>query len=321
MASLSFCGRLNHISPHPTDGQNCIFRPQRHIYPPSKCEGSNTSIITNIKAVIQQFGTEGQLFPQSSIDDCFKVVDSEEVDFAVVPFENSTNGQVVFTCDLLRDWFILSRKPLFKIVGEQFVLIHHCLLTNATKLEDINTVYSHPQVWTQVDKFTSSKGIFDGVKKIDTLSTSKAAEMVSQDSTNTSACISSQISAELYKLPVMYANIENVENNTTRFLILGRKSLEGGADAEQITSMMFTLDHNDPGALCDVLNSFKKHNVNLTSIHSRPSHMQQWQYVFFVEASADEKSIEESVKEIKQRSLELAVMGTFKRSWRYRRDE
>lgn len=271
------------------------------------------------QAVIQQFGTDNiSIYPQQSIGDCFEAIDSRDVDYAVVPFENSTNGQVVFTYDLLRNWFLeKGQHPQFKVVAEQFVAIHHNLLTNASDITDIKTIYSHPQVWTQVNNFL--KTIPKEVTRIDVGSTSKAAEIVSQDTTNESAAISSFMSSEIYRLPILQKSIEDNSNNTTRFLILGYSQPPNDDDnstSKKVSSIMFRLNHDDPGALCDVLVKFKEYGITLTSINSRPANLQPWQYVFFVEMIGD---IHEGklVEEIKESCLDLVILGTFKRSWRY----
>ncbi|KHC78801.1 prephenate dehydratase [Candida albicans SC5314] len=286
------------------------------------------------QALIQQFGTENvSIYPQQSIGDCFQILNEKKVDYAVVPFENSTNGQVVFTYDLLRDWYFqTSTPPKFRIIAEQFVSIHHNLLTNASKIEDIKTIYSHPQVWTQVNKFLQS--LPQQITKIDVGSTSKAAEIVSQDTITTSgsssAAISSYMSSELYKLPILKEGIEDNQSNTTRFLILGYDSPispppppasnndddNSKRNTTIVSSIMFTLNHDDPGALCDVLVKFKEYGITLTSINSRPANLKPWQYVFFVEMIGDIHQ-EGLVEKIKESCLELVILGVFQRSWRY----
>ncbi|KAI5970399.1 PHA2 [Candida margitis] len=270
------------------------------------------------QAVLQQFGTnEIEISPQASIGECFQAINSHSVDFAVVPFENSTNGQVVFTYDLLRDWFLKGEpKCNFKIVGEQFVSIHHNLLSNGS-LEDIETVYSHPQVWTQVGGYIST--LPSGITKIDVGSTSKAAELVSQDKTNKSAAISSLMSSKLYNLPILKANIEDNVSNTTRFLILGYTEPPvdetNHKNHQKVTSIMFTLPHTDPGALCDVLVQFKENGINLSSISSRPANLQLWQYAFFVETVG--KITTDVLKSIQKSCRDVAILGEFNRNWRY----
>lgn len=288
--------------------------------------------------MIQQFGTDITALPQKTIGDCFEAINNHDVNYAIVPFENSTNGQVVFTYDLLRDWYLSpttssSPPPSFKIVGEQYVSIHHNFLTNAKSIDDITTIYSHPQVWTQVTKFLA--GIKKNIVKIDVGSTSKAAEMVSQDKTNSTAAISSKMSAVLYGLPMMHESIEDNVTNTTRFLVLGydyppsppppsKEDNPDQIDQEEgtmITSLMFTIDNeSNPGSLCDVLLKFKTHGINLTSITSRPAGNlnQPWTYVFFVELLGPLKNEDKVwVDELGIQGLKVVVLGSFKRSWRY----
>ncbi|ABN68609.2 Prephenate dehydratase (PDT) [Scheffersomyces stipitis CBS 6054] len=286
------------------------------------------------QAVIQQFGNKDNvsIYPVKTISDCFKEIHSKNVDFAVVPLENSINGGVVFTFDLIRDWFIpsLQNNSRQNDDTEQFVSIHHNFLTRAEDVSKITCIYSHPQVWTQVTGFLST--IPASIPRIDSTSTSKAAELVNGDESNTSACISSQMSSDLYQLPIRNANIEDNPNNTTRFLVLGYEKPPAPSPSpapevgeperpdSRITSIIFTLNHNDPGALCDVLYEFKKNGVNLTSITSRPSHLKQWQYVFFAEVIGDSSSDANIAKGIESASSicsELVVLGSFDRSWRY----
>lgn len=281
---------------------------------------------------MQQFGqTDVEALPQPSIGACFELLNGNKVDFAVVPFENSTNGLVVFTFDLLRDWFIPvepKREPAtFRVVAEQFVAIQHYFLSNATDLAKVTKVYSHPQVWGQVTKFLTLGILRADVARIDTGSTAQAAEMVAADSENTSACICLKASADLYQLPVRAAEVEDVKGNTTRFLVLGHTAAKppqnerNSPEKEEgsLTSAMFVLNHDDPGALCLALDSFRNSNINLTSINSRPSGQSRWQYVFFVEAQGDieEPQMQQSIESLKQCCETVVVLGSFSRSWRY----
>lgn len=201
-------------------------------------------------------------------------------------------------------------------MGEQFVSIHHNLLSNGS-LDSINTIYSHPQVWTQVCGYLST--LPKSITRIDVGSTSKAAELVSEDKTNKSAAISSLMSSKLYNLPILKANIEDNVSNTTRFLILGYKEPPAhdtnNKEVEKVTSLMFTLPHDDPGALCDVLVQFKENGINLTSISSRPANLQPWQYVFFVETVG--KINNEVLKSIQKLCRDVAILGEFNRNWRF----
>lgn len=287
-----------------------------------------SQIPLTFQAVTQQFGDDPlrtTIFPQPSIAACFDSLHLKEVDFAVVPFENSTNGQVVFTYDLLRDWFLSAQeenKPTFHIVAEQFVSIHHYLYSNAASLKDVSRLYSHPQVWGQVGNFLARENFNGKVTRVDTSSTAVAAEMVFKDATNTSACISSRMSGSLYNLQIKQENVEDLSGNTTRFLVLGHgPSLAPEIVNEKNTSMtmlLFKLNGDDPGALCSALSSFKEHGINLQSIASRPSKQTPWEYVFFVEAQEDSSSehFRKSLRLLHESCETVVVLGLFVRAWR-----
>lgn len=279
--------------------------------------------------MVQQFGEfpDLSIIPQPSIGSCFDVLGAGSVDFAVVPFENSTNGQVVFTYDLLRDWFIGENenlRPNFEVVGEQFVAIHHYLLSNASDESSIKVIYSHPQVWGQVTRVLKD---YAKCTKVDVSSTAEAARMVSEDATNTTACISSKMSAQLRNLPVIRAEVEDTPDNTTRFLVLGSKAPPKAQQISNIsqdtpdrvlsiTSVMFTLNNDDPGALMSALDSFKQHDINLKSIASRPSGKSKWLYAFFVEAEGSVKSatMKSAIRRLQDSCSDVVILGSFERS-------
>lgn len=273
-------------------------------------------IYTNIiQAVLQEFGENIEIYPQQSIGDCFKAVDDKAVDYSVVPFENSTNGQVVFTYDLIRDWYMKTH-PKFKIVGEQFVSIHHNLLSQELDVNSITKIYSHPQVWGQVTNFMST--LKPDVVRVDTSSTSKAAELVKLSSEKGVACISSSMCSKLYNLPIIKHNVEDNTGNTTRFLILGESPLPSKTKhSKHVTSIIFTVNQDqEPGSLCSALMIFQQNNVNLITINSRPSTEKNWHYAFFVEMIGNyelDENIKKSMIELKQKTSELVVLGTFER--------
>lgn len=229
-------------------------------------------------AALQQFPTV-LLTPVPTIAAAFAAVSSTAT-HAVVPLENSTNGQVLFTYDLLRDWFVQRNRPPFVVVAEQFVAIHHCLLLRAPRVEDILVVYSHPQVWGQCAEWLGQHQL----EQVDTTSTARAAELaaagVADENGKYPAAICSTTAAGIYNVPVLQANIEDDHENTTRFLVIGR---DGPQDLDGITLLAFSISHGDPGALGRVLLHLSQHGLNLTSVTSRPLKVVQWQYVFFVE--------------------------------------
>jgi prephenate dehydratase len=261
-------------------------------------------------------------FPQAYTGpDIFEALQSDQVTWGVVPFENSTNGSVVSTLDLFADR--ANQFPDLSVCGEAYLDVHHYLLDNhaveATlnefaeisrsstpapqvpdpqkpltqprlSLKHIERIYSHPQAFGQCEIFLGA--YLKGVERIDVSSTSKAAELVKADTTRTSAAIASEVAAKVHGLAVLAKGIEDREDNTTRFFIL-RKGLGTvqSKDASQMRKgrpatkslVSFTVDHRSPSALADVLHCFNQYKLNLTSINSRPSRVTPFQYIFFVE--------------------------------------
>ncbi|CAI4219535.1 unnamed protein product [Parascedosporium putredinis] len=277
------------------------------------------------QAALQSFSDDKyDLRPSTNIDEVFEVVQRGEADFGVVPFENSTNGPVIFTLDNLANR--LQTCPDITVCGEAYVDVHHFLLGHrnpALQLDDgggsgtctptaadpnplkprskplgslkhVTRLYSHPQAWGQCSVFLST--YLKGVETIDVSSTSRAAEMVKEDKTGTSAAISSEIAAKVYGVDVLAKSIEDREDNTTRFFIIkktGRPELkvprQGQGDGEKVprsetkSLVSLTVPHHEPGALADVLDCFRKARLNLTTINSRPSLITAFQYLFFIE--------------------------------------
>ncbi|CDK25154.1 unnamed protein product [Kuraishia capsulata CBS 1993] len=274
----------------------------------------------------QQEFSGAELIPQKSIGACFESMHKAEVDYAVVPFENSTNGQVVFTYDLLRDWFMKcgdsTPTPKFKVVGECFVSIHHSLIGFQPDLSKITKVYSHPQVWGQCSSFLEGLN----VERIDTSSTSRAVELVAQSplvEQNEIAAIGSSAASKLHSVPVVVPSVEDNTSNTTRFLVLGTKDeiSQTSIDVrDRITLLSFVLKHfNDMGSLSHVLDVFARHKVNLVSITTRPAKLLKWQYVFFLECvtGGDASQLDPVYSELGEFTEELRIMGWFPRSVDY----
>jgi prephenate dehydratase len=287
------------------------------------------------QAAIQQFQDLESIYcveyvPQKSIDACFKIMQDKSVDYALVPFENSSNGQVVFTYDLFYEWFMYNggKNPNFEIISEQYVAIHHNLITYATDVSQIKKIYSHPQVWTQCRRFLAD---YESVEKQDTSSTSKAVENVVAEQDPSIAAIGASTASKVHNVPILKVNIEDNASNTTRFLCLGRKSslsdltkiFASSSPSKTMSLVTFTIkDNHRPGGLCDILEQFKIHQLNLQSITTRPSCV-AWQYVFFVEVwncpdglkeeDTPGKELNQCISEIIQRGLvqDAVVLGSF----------
>ncbi|KAJ5126252.1 hypothetical protein N7448_005563 [Penicillium atrosanguineum] len=250
------------------------------------------------QAAAESFGrTSAELLPHITFADAFSALQQQEVDYAVIPCENSTNGSVVQTLDLLAD-----RNDLYKdvkVCGEYYLTVHHCLLVRKGSYPSgwegydgsITKLYTHPQAWGQCELLLSK--YFKGVERQDVSSTSKGAEIVSKEMEERSAAIASRFAADFHGVDVLKENIEDRADNTTRFLILRNMRAERAAQLEleqpatavttHKTLISFAIDHSLPGALANALLIFKAHGLNLTSINTRPSLKRAWQYIFFVE--------------------------------------
>ncbi|KAJ4367108.1 prephenate dehydratase [Neocucurbitaria cava] len=280
--------------------------------------------------------------PQVTIEDVFAAVQNGDAFRGVVPFENSSNGSVVFTLDLFAD--LHGKYSDILVCGESYVAVKHCLLgyahsteqnlTNraaapshpdnasaksmARPLSDLSNVkrlYSHPQAWGQCKAFLNT--YVKHAERHDVSSTSKAAELVAQDKTGESAALSSIIAADMFGLDVLAKTINDRVENTTRFLVIRRKDSStppgsippspsisnttavapnGGKQGNWKTLITFTVDHANPGALAHCLSAFEKFGLNLTSINTRPSGVENWNYVFFVELKGRKEDGEEDGK-------------------------
>ncbi|KAG9195958.1 prephenate dehydratase [Alternaria panax] len=265
--------------------------------------------------------TQVTLIPSTTIEDVFSAVQSGTATRGVVPFENSSNGSVVFTLDLFAN--LNNAYPDILVCGEAYVGVRHCLLGYESKstctttsvqdgqegrktdLSHIKKLYSHPQAWGQCKNFLATH--FKTAERHDVSSTSKAAEIASQDHTGESAALSSFLAADLFGLNVLARGINDVEGNSTRFFVLrNRWGGDGTTTTTTTTSssttttptnkqspdnklqtwkslITFTIEHTNPGALANCLTVFSSHGINLTSINTRPSGVGNWHYVFFVE--------------------------------------
>jgi prephenate dehydratase len=304
----------------------------------------------------------------------------------VVPFENSSNGSVVFTLDLFAD--LHAKYPDILVCGEAYIAVQHCLLahlrhqsSNTTSqagnpaslgqasgqshghgfgniiesplssgavtptfkdpvpqkpttrpvgdLSRIRKIYSHPQAWGQCKIFLNT--YLKGIERQDVSSTSRAAELVAQDRLGETAAVSSIIAAEIHGLSVLARGIEDRGDNTTRFFIIQRKNTatpndevenassgetgkaDGGDQRRWKSLISFTVDHSNPGALAESLAVFGKYGLNLTSINTRPSGVENWNYIFFVEIQGrklhgtEEGSVNQALDEL----------GKVCRGWRW----
>jgi chorismate mutase / prephenate dehydratase len=252
-------------------------------------------------AAVRKFGSSVDYVPLADIPSVFEEVVRGHADYGLVPVENSLHGGVVDTLDS----FLTSSA---KICAEVRITIHHYLLSKEP-WERVRTIYSKPEVFSQCRKWLAAVAKDRDVQAA--ASTAKAAELASQQ--GGVAAIGPALAGELYGLHVLFENIEDVPDNETRFLVIGREPAKRGGDDK--TAIMFTTAHK-PGALAEVLDVFKENGINLTDIEKRPSKKVNWEYYFFIDAQghADDAAMKRAIEEARKHCLQLTVLGSYPRA-------
>ncbi len=252
------------------------------------------------QAAESRFGAMSDYLSLKSIASVFKTVEAGRAKFAVVPIENSRDGVVGETLDLL------AKSPV-KIVAELYMPIHMSFATKAEQLSHIRRIYSKDKGFGQCREFLSEHGL-DLIEHIPVESTAKAAILAAEDLE--SAAICSHIAAKLYGVPNMFENIEDVHNNLTRFVILS--DFENMPSGEDKTSILVRLrEAQKPGALAHFLNDFDAQKVNLSKIESRPSRDDEsFGYWFFIDfyGHIEDPNVQ---KVLRQHSDEITWLGSY----------
>ncbi|HXY76596.1 MAG TPA: prephenate dehydratase [Steroidobacteraceae bacterium] len=255
-------------------------------------------------AVLAHFGHSVRGLPLDSIDEVFHEVESASADFGVVPIENSTEGTVNHTLDR----FLSS--PL-KICGEVELRVRQHLMGKMSQLSRITRVCSHPQALAQCREWLSEH--LPGIEQVPVSSNAEGARRA-RDEKGTAA-IAGETAAEIYGLKLLAAEIEDRIDNTTRFLILGRKLF--APSGEDRTTLLVSVGHTDaPGALYRLLEPLARHRVNITRIESRPSRRRKWDYVFFLdlEGHARDPQVARALAVLKKRASLFRILGSYPRA-------
>ncbi|MDC7716747.1 prephenate dehydratase [Vogesella sp. DC21W] len=258
-------------------------------------EGSFTQLAT-----LKHFGHAARTVACASIDEAFRLVESRQLDYVVAPVENSTEGAVGRTLDLM------VSTPL-KICGEVVLRIHHHLLRKTPAMEGIRRVYAHAQALAQCHEWLN-KNLPAHVERISVASNAEAARLAAEDAN--CAAIAGQAAAERYSLAKLAENIEDEPNNTTRFLVLGHQ--EVGQTAQDKTSIIVSAP-NRPGAVHSLLEPLAANGVSMTKFESRPSRAGLWDYVFFIDMEGHHSSdnIAQALKGLGERTSFVKVLGAY----------
>lgn len=252
-------------------------------------------------AVYKHFGHSVRALPLGMIDEVFHEVASGAADFGVVPIENSTEGTVNHTLDM----FLTS--PL-KICGELEMRIRQHLLGTMTGLDKILRVSAHPQSLGQCRGW-----LREYLPQAELLPASSNAEGArrARDEAGTAA-IAGDAAAEVYGLNRLVTDIEDRPDNTTRFLVIGRKLLSASGD-DKTSLLLSTRDTTDAGALQKLLAPLAEHKINMTRIESRPSRQRKWHYVFFLDLDghAEDPAVAQALAKLKKRAQLFRILGSY----------
>lgn len=241
-----------------------------------------------------------ELLPYPAIEDCAGAVEDNVADFAVVPLENSLEGSVNITLD------VLTTSAELQIAGELVLDIEHNLLSATNDESVIRRIYSHPQAMAQCRAFLRRR--FPGVETIPVYSTAEAAAIVAGEGPG-SAAIGSRRAALEYGLQVVVGAIQD-NGNRTRFVILAKQGKRLGRPVK--TSLLFAVK-NAAGSLYRVLQAFAVYGVNLTRIESRPAKRQLGDYIFFVDldGTPDDAAVKAAIREAASEAVMLKLLGTY----------
>ena len=250
-------------------------------------------------ALGKQFGGGVDALPCASIDEVFRSAETGAAGYAVVPVENSTDGAIGRTLDLL------LATPL-KICAEVVLRVQQNLMAKKATLKTIKKVYSHPQSLAQCQGWLAQH--LAGAQRIPAASNAEAARVAAKEAA--AAAIGPAIAAERYGLKILAQSIEDDPKNRTRFLVLGGH--EAGPSGKDRTSMVMTT-HNRPGSLLELIASFSNSGVNMTRLESRPARTGQWEYYFYVdiEGHQQDAKVAKALAELRGKAPFVKIFGSY----------
>ena len=247
----------------------------------------------------KHFGSAPNLLPMAAIDDVFRAVEAGNADYGVVPVENSTEGAVGGTLDLL------LANPL-QVCGEVRLRIHQQLMSRAEGIGAAKRIYSHSQSLAQCHEWLNRN--LPHLPRIPVASNAEAARMASEDPE--SCAIAGEAAAQLYGLNILAPNIEDDPNNTTRFLVIADH--DAGPSGKDRTSLVFSAP-NRPGAIHSLLEPMARHGVDMTKLQSRPARSGLWEYVFYADINGhrDDPEVAAALRELDERAAFVKIIGSY----------
>ncbi|AMP01601.1 chorismate mutase [Collimonas arenae] len=255
------------------------------------------------QAVYQQFGHAVESLACVSIDEVFRAAEAGTADFGVVPIENSSEGVINRTLDLLL-------QTTLSISGEVSIPVHHSLMSKDGTMDAVTRICAHSQALAQCNAWLNQH--YPLLERQAVASNAEAARMASEDSTV--AGIAGEIAAQKYGLQIVSAHIQDDPHNRTRFAVIGR--LQTAASGKDQTSLVLSVA-NKAGAVYNLLAPLAKHGVSMTRFESRPARMGAWEYYFYVdvEGHADDDKVIKALAELKQNAAFYKLLGSYPRSF------
>jgi len=250
-------------------------------------------------ATFKRFGRAVQGQPCATIDEVFREVESGAAGYGMVPVENSSEGAVGRTLDLLQN-------SNLKICGEVLLQVHQCVLSNENDLSVIRKIYSHPQSFGQCQGWLNTN--MPHAERITASSNADAARIAAEESF--SAAVAGEQAASHFRLKVLAQNIEDDTRNTTRFLVIGKQDV--AASGNDKTSLVMSAP-NRPGAVHDLLVPLATNGVSMTKLESRPARSGMWEYVFYVdiEGHQNDPKVAAALAELKRVAAFVKVLGSY----------
>ena len=253
-------------------------------------------------AAIRHFGSAVRLEPCASIDEVFQTVETGRSDYAVVPVENSTEGAISRTLDLLLATGL-------RIVAEISLPVQHHLLTRHGTLDGVTRVFAHPQALAQC--LTWLNRHLPALERVQAASNAEAARLASLD--EAAAAVAGEHAALRYGLQMAASQIQDDPHNRTRFIVLGQQDC--GATGRDKTSLILSV-HNRAGAVYHMLAPLARHGVSMTRFESRPARTDAWEYYFYVdlEGHATDPAVAAALAELEQTCAFFRCLGSYPRA-------
>ncbi|MGI2336321.1 MAG: prephenate dehydratase [Dehalogenimonas sp.] len=255
------------------------------------------------QAAFQYFGSRASVKACESLETVFKEVEGGGTQFGIIPMENSIEGSISRSYDLMLESSLM-------VSGELHLRVNHCLIGNpGATLDSIRRIYSHPQALGQCGNFLRQLNF----ELIPTYDTAGSVKLIKEQQIADGAAIASERASAIYGMKILARDIQDNPNNFTRFFAIGRKDAPPSGDDK--TSVVFAVKHR-PGALYEFLRVLAEHKINLTKIESRPTRKKAWDYNFYLdfEGHRQDANFQTALPALEDQVLFIKILGSYPRA-------